>query len=138
VEEPFRLMREEFLPPLFERMFNGWPVPWTEEWTRPWGFEMEETEKEVVVRAELPGFEPAELEVYLRGELLTVTAEHKEAKGKEGEPEAERRYAKVRRSVTLPPGTETEKLAAVYRNGILEVRVPKTPEAVGRRVEVKT
>lgn len=39
---------------------------------------------------------------------------------------------------TLPPEVELEKVEAVYRNGVLEVHLPRKPEAVGRRVEVKT
>jgi HSP20 family molecular chaperone IbpA len=46
--------------------------------------------------------------------------------------------AHVKRVVTLPAGIEPEKVEAVLRNGILEVRVPRKPEAVGRRIEVKT
>jgi HSP20 family protein len=133
LERPFRMLREEF-EPIFERLLGMWPHP----------FEMTETEKEYVVRAELPGFEPAEVEVTLRGSVLTIEAKHVEkpkeaAEEKEAEKEAEEepRYTHVRRSVTLPEGAELEKLEAEYRNGVLEVKVPKTPEVQARRIEVK-
>jgi HSP20 family protein len=148
LETPFHLLREEWLP-LVERFFGAWPItpmePW--EWLRPSGLAMTEAEKGFVVRAELPGFEPAEVEVVLHGDVLTVEAKHgeeipaaeaKEAEAKKGEPGPEYGYAHVRRSITLPAGVETEKIEAVYRNGVLEVRMPKAPEAVGRRIEVKT
>jgi len=137
---PFGWMPEEF-ERFFRPFFTGWPVVEAPEWpysyrVEPWGMTTEETEKELVARVEVPGFEPEELKVEVTPERLTVQAEHKEA-GK-GEKKAERASAKVRREVTLPLGVETEKAEATYRTGVLEVRVPRKPEAVGRRIEVKT
>jgi HSP20 family protein len=137
-ENPFHLLNREF-ETLVNRFFE-WPVLEAETWELPaWGFETEETEKEFVIRTELPGYEPAEVEVKLTGNVLAVVAEHKEpeAEGKEAE-KRERRYARVERSLTLPPEVNTEAIEAVYRNGVLELHMPKTPEATGRRIEVKT
>jgi len=122
---------------LFERLFPSWPMIETSE-SYPWGMTMEEKEKEVEVRVELPGFEPTELKVELLGERLTVEAEHKAEKAEKGAEKTERVHAHVRRVVTLPPELEPAKAEAVYRNGVLEVRVPRKAEAVGRRIEVKT
>jgi len=128
MDTPFGWMPEEF-----EKVFTRFlPVP---EWGYPWGLTMEEREKEVVVRVELPGFAPEEVKVDLVGGLLKVEAEHKEPAEK-GKEEAERRY--VKREVTLPPELELEKLEAIYRNGVLELHVPRKAEAVARRIEVKT
>jgi len=135
-ESPFRLFPEEF-ENLFNRFFSSLPVMETPEWPYRWGLTMEEQEKEVIVRVELPGFTPEEVKVELIGELLRVEAEHKEPEKKEGK-ETEREYAHVKRELTLPPYVELEKAEAVYRNGVLEVHLPRRPEAVGRRIEVKT
>lgn len=129
---PLETIRREFAT-LFNRAFAGWPISWEEE---PWGLELDEREKEVIVRAELPGFESAELEVLLRGDELVVKGEHKEApEGKEGEPVVRR---KVEKTVTLPAGIAPEKIEARYHSGVLEIHVPRTPEAQPRRIEVKT
>jgi len=85
----------------------------------------------------MPGFEPKEVKVELVGERLTIEAEHKEP-AEEGKKEEERVYAHVKRVITLPPGVNPEKIEATYRNGVLEVHVPRTPEPTGRRIEVKT
>ena len=132
---PFDLLRREFAS-LFDRAFAGWPVPFEMSWemTEPWGVEMEEGEKEVVVRAEMPGFEASELEVTLRNNLLTLRAEHR---GPAAEGAAERRQARLERTVLLPPGIDPEKVEARYRNGVVEVHVPRTPQAQPRRIEVK-
>jgi len=68
-ETPFDWMTEEF-PALFDRLFGSWPVVEMPE--RLPRMTMEENDKEIIVRAELPGFEPAEVRVELLGEVLTV------------------------------------------------------------------
>jgi HSP20 family protein len=65
--------------------------------------------------------------------MLTV---HAERKGKEGE--TGKVWGELERTVLLPEGVDTEHVEAMYRNGILEVRMPKLPEAKERRIEVKT
>jgi len=123
---------------LFNRLFRL-PVVETPEWNYPWGLTTEEKEKEVVVRAELPGFTPEELFVEITGMMLKVKAEHKPVEEKE---KAEKAEVKAERTfeyeVTLPETVELEKVEATYRNGVLEVHFPRKPEAVGRRIEVKT
>jgi len=135
-ETPFGWLPEEY-EKLLTRFLPTWPVMETPEY--PWGMTIDEKEKEVVVRVELPGFAPEELKVEVVGELLTVEAEHKEPVEKEKKEEkAERVYAHVKREFTLPPEVELEKVEAIYRNAVLEVHLPRKPEVVGRRIEVKT
>jgi HSP20 family protein len=130
---PLERLRQEFAS-LFDRAF-GWAVPW--ETMEPYGFEMEDKGPEVVVRAEMPGFEIGEIDVRLAGNVLTIVAEHKEkAEGKEKEP-VERAYGRLERTVTLPEGVEPAKVEAHYRNGVLEVHLPKAPGLQPRRIEVK-
>jgi len=136
---PFALMRRE-LDTLFDRLFGNWPLLDTPNLLDypVWGLTMEETDKEVVVRAEAPGFEVGDFEVQLTGEMLLITAAHKPVKGKEGNGKEEVRTAEMKRYVTVPPGIDAAKVEAFYRNGVLEVHLPKTAEAAGRRIEVKT
>jgi HSP20 family protein len=123
---------------MFDRFFRNWMVPFEgatyPEWYRE--LNVEETEKEYVIRAEVPGFEAAEFNIHVTGNTLTMKAEHKE------EPEAKRGYGYLERhferTVTLPPGTNPEMVEAGYRNGVLEVHVPKVEEAKARKIEVKT
>ncbi len=130
---PIDLLRREFAS-LFDRAFPMWPFEPTWE-LEPYSLTMEEKENEIVLRAEIPGFEPKELEVFVRGNEFTIKAEHTEpAKGKA----VEHRHARFERTVTLPPGVKPEKVEACYRNGVLEVHIPLTPEAKPRRIEVKT
>ena len=129
-EPPMELVRREFAP-LFERMFGHWPV-FTETET-PYGPEMEDVGEAIVVREAVPGFEAKEIEVKISGNLLTVRAERKEKEG-----ETEKLWGELEHTVLLPEGVDTEHVEATYRNGVLEVRLPKLPEAKERRIEVKT
>jgi HSP20 family protein len=134
---PMPRLGDEFKA-LYERFFNGWPMLFepVAEAEHFWGLEVKEVGKEVVVRAEVPGFEAADLDVELRNNRLLITAEKKrEAKEKEkGYEYAERRYE---RFVELPVEIEPAKVEATYRNGVLEVHLPKTEEAKGWHVPVK-
>jgi HSP20 family protein len=136
---PLEVLRREFAP-LFERAFAGFPMPFETPWEMPipWDVVTEDAGKELVVRAELPGFEMNEIEVTLMGNLLNIVAEHKEEPKKEKAEPVERHWNAVRRTVMLPEGAKVEGITALYRNGILEVHVPKAPEVLPRRVEVKT
>lgn len=141
VETPvFGWMPEE-MGKLFNRFFTHWPMTEVFEVEEyPWNVTTEEKEKELLVRMELPGFEPAEVKVEMLGDRLTVEAEHREPADKVEKKETEvteRAHTHVKRVVTLPSGVELEKAEAAYRNGVLEVRLPRKAEAMGRRIEVK-
>jgi HSP20 family protein len=113
-------------------------MPFQAGWQgQTWGTDLRDAGKEFVVRAEAPGFEPNEFDVRVSGDVLTVSAEHK-AEVKEGEQVTEQEYGSFQRSIMLPGGVDPNKVEARYRNGVLEIHLPKTPEAQGRRIEVKT
>ena len=124
---------------LFNRFFGTLPLAYAEEWEKPaWGLEMVEDEKEVVIRAEAPGFELGEFDVRVTGDVLTIVAEHKEEEKKEKpEKNGGRAYARLERTLTLPPYVDAEKVEATYRKGILELHFPRLPEAEGKKIEVK-
>jgi HSP20 family protein len=137
-ENPFSLIRQEF-DTLFDQFFGGWPGLGGDWGVPGWGLDVEDAGQEVVVRAEAPGFEATDFDVQVTGDVLHIQAQTRQEvpEGqKEGQP-ARQRYGHFERWVTLPAGTDVDKVEARYRNGVLEVRLPKTPEAQGRRIEVK-
>jgi HSP20 family protein len=133
-ESPFELVRRDF-DTVFDRFFGGWPLTEPAELGRAWGVDWTDSEKEMVLRAELPGFEPAEINLEVSGDVLTITAEHKVP---EGEAKKETLYRQMKRSFTLPAAVTADTVEAVYRHGILEVHLPKRPEVQSRKIEVKT
>ena len=137
---PLSQLQDQF-DALWDRFFTGWPMPVEEAFgsERFWDLDMEEGNNEVIVRAEVPGFEPNDLDVQVNNDVLTIKAEKKQ-ETKEGETAAgqrERRYAMYRRSVTLPPGTNPDKAEANYRNGVLELHIPRSEEAQAKRIAVQ-
>jgi HSP20 family protein len=132
---PFALLRNEF-DSLFDNFFGRWPAPMS----AGWNLDVEDTDKEVVVHAAAPGFEAQEFDVQLRGDQLYIHAEHKDETkdDKDEEQFVSRRCSVYERWVTLPTGLDVDKVEARYRNGVLEIHLPKTPEALGRKIEVKT
>jgi len=137
-EFPLNQLRREF-DTIFDRFFRGWPTPLMADWPadRFWGLDLDDTGNEVVVRAEAPGFEAGDFDIQVSGNLLTIRAQKKhETDQKQDGYQYEERQ--LQRSVTLPAGVDADKVDARYRNGILELRLPKPPQALGRRIEVKT
>lgn len=133
-DHPFALLRHEF-DSLFDNFLSRWPAPLS----GGWGLDVDDAGKEVVVRAEAPGFEAQEFDVQMRGDQLYIRAEHKEeSKEDKDNGTTSSRYGVYERWVTLPSGVEADKVEARYRNGVLEIHLPKTPEALARKIEVKT
>ncbi len=89
---------------------------------------------ELVVKAELPGLAREEIDVTIAGELLTVAGrkEKEEKVERKDYHRLERSSGAFTRTITLPAEVEVEKVTATFKNGVLEIRAPKTPEARSR------
>jgi HSP20 family protein len=96
-------------------------------------------EKEILVRAELPGVERKDINIELTGHMLTIEGEHrheeKEEKGKFYR--AEIREGRFSRQVHLPDEVEEKGVKAEFTNGVLEVHLPKLHKAERHKIEVK-
>lgn len=92
--------------------------------------ELAETDTELTMTAELPGVEQKDVHVELDGDLLTLRGE-KRSERVEGDRKKdfyleERSYGSFRRSFTLPPNVDGDKIAATFSNGVLTLKLPKT------------
>jgi HSP20 family protein len=96
---------------------------------------------ELVVRAELPGVDPdRDIDVSVDNGVLTISAERRVSSREkvEGGFHSEFRYGSFVRQVRLPAGTSPEVVSATYKDGVLEIRMPKpSPEAVSRRIQIQ-
>jgi len=133
-------LRDE-MDSLFDHFFDRWlaPMEWDREPRTIWDVDVEEEDKEVVVRAEAPGFEPEDFNLHVTGNTLTIQAEKKhEAEEKRGEVRyRERSYGRFQRAIPLPAAVHADKAQARYHSGILEIHLPRTEEAQRKRIEVK-
>ena len=98
-----------------------------------------ETDGEVKISAELPGLGPKDVDVHVDGDVLVISGE--KSAGRDETVGAykvtERSYGAFSRAITLPRGAEAGKLAATMADGVLTIRVPRTPAADRKRIEVK-
>jgi HSP20 family protein len=95
------------------------------------GLGVTENDKEIVVRAGMPGFEENELDVRLEQNTLTIKAE------KEQKSDNQQEYRSFFRTVTLPSGIDPDKVQAAYRNGVLELHIPRTEASQARRIPLQ-
>jgi HSP20 family protein len=102
--------------------------------------DMYEEEKELVVKAELPGMRKKDMDIRLDGDVLTIRAEKKEEKElKEDAYHArERRFGQYLRYMTLPVRVDPEKVTATLKKGLLEIRLPKAEDSGTKQIEIKT
>jgi HSP20 family protein len=126
-----------------DRMFDGFlstrslPTAGFDTLTPP--VDVEETTDAFIVRADLPGVSQKDVKVNFAGDTLTLRAERKrENEKREGSMHrTERFYGAFERSFTLSSPVRGDQIKASYRDGVLEIRVPKAEEAKVREIEVQ-
>lgn len=99
-----------------------------------------ETDKSYVIRAPVPGFKPEEVEVTVSGNILSISASHKEEKEeKEGNYiRREMIMGDFERQIALPDDAKPDNVNATFENGVLKVEVARTPRPQPKKIEVKT
>jgi len=90
-----------------------------------------EKDKEYEITAELPGMDEKNIDVKFADGLLTIKGEKKEEKEEKKKDFylSERRYGSFQRSFQVPVSVDADKIEAKFANGVLTVRLPKSPEA---------
>ncbi len=124
----------------FEDAFNR--VLTEPQANRPWSpaVDIYETENDLVLKADLPEVDLADIDVRVENQTLTIAGERKfDAAQSEnaGFHRIERNYGKFVRSFAVPNTFDTEKIAAGYKNGVLTVSLPKKEAARPRQVKVE-
>ena len=132
---PFRRRRRGLTEP-----FRGTPLAWGAGMP---AVDVIDKEKEVQVRAELPGMDEKDIDVRLSDDTLTIRGEKKEEREEREEGGSyyvsERRYGSFQRSFRIPEGIDRDKVDAKFQKGVLTITLPKTPEAQqkAKKIEVK-
>ena len=100
--------------------------------------DIEETAEEFVVRLDLPGVSPKDVKISLMGDTLTIRgARHYSTSNGGNLHRSERAYGTFERAFTLGTSLRSDNVQATYRDGVLEVHVPKAEEARVREIEVQ-
>jgi len=130
----FPSLRRMFEPEPFEREpAAGFAAPMVD---------VSEDDKAFHITADLPGITEKDIDVTLSGDTLTIGGERREEREEKDRNYhfSERRFGSFRRAFSLPAGVDRDKIEANFKNGVLSVTLPKTPEAMQqqKRIEVKT
>jgi len=132
-------MREDF----FGRRGSHW---WPDRWFRADELDVKapavdvfEEKDDIVVKAEIPGMDKDNIQVNLTDHTLTIKGEKKkeEEVKEENYFRSERSYGSFFRTLELPRDVHADKVKATFKNGVLEVRMPKTEEAKAKEIKVK-
>jgi HSP20 family protein len=138
--DPFREMED-----LFDRYTKavGWPQRANQELTAAgdWSprVDIAETEKEFVIKAEIPEVKKEDVKVTVDSSVLTIRGERRQEKEEKDKKfhKIERYYGSFSRSFTLPDEVEITKIEAIFKDGMLNLHIPKSKEAKSKKIEVK-
>jgi len=123
------------------RTSNDSYIPRTEDSFGAWAPPVDIFEKNdrLVIRAEIPGVQKEDMDVRIENGVLTLHGERKQETQvrEEDAYRMERVYGTFTRSFTLPKTVDGAKVAATYKDGVLEVTVPKAESEKPKRVEIK-
>ena len=97
-----------------------------------------ETQETIRVRAEVPGMKQDDIAIEFENGVLTIRGERKLEKNDDGTTwhRVERTYGNFVRSFTLPRTVDPERIAATYRDGVLEIEIPKKEEAKPKQIRI--
>jgi HSP20 family protein len=103
-------------------------------------FDVSETEKQLIVKAEVPGMDKEDIDISLSDGVLTIKGEKRQEREDKNEHyhTAERRYGAFSRTMPLPVEVDTNKVDATYKEGVLKIILPKSETAKAKKIEVKS
>ncbi len=124
---------------IFRGLGTGRAVPVQTDVTCPFAVDVLEDKDQVVLKAELPGVNPKDVDLHVEDNVLTISGEKKleHEDKKDSYLRIERYYGKFSRAFTLPPYVDPNQVSAEYKDGVLTVTLPKRPETKPRQIQVK-
>jgi HSP20 family protein len=135
----FEKMRRD-MDRLWDSFFEGRSVRKAQE-EGEWhpSLDVSETKGDLVVKAELPGIDPKDIDISVNEGVLTIKGEKRQEKEEkeEGYHLVERSYGSFTRSIRLPREIQNDKINASYKNGVLKITLPKSEEAKKKEIKIK-
>ncbi len=132
-DHPLDLFRKEF-DDLFDNFFRSFDLQAFESGKGAFSprIDVVDKEKEITIKAELPGMDEKDIDVSLSRGILTVKGEKKEEKEDRGRDyyRMERSYGSFSRSIQIPAEVDESGIRATFKKGVLEISLPKTAKAV--------
>jgi HSP20 family protein len=107
----------------------------------PWAPDMDvwETKEELVITADMPGTEQKRLKVTLSGDSLIIHGRREERGDVENKQYhlVERRFGTLERIIPIPALVDVDRIRAVYKDGVLEIRMPKSTRKAPRDIQIQ-
>lgn len=137
--EPFRdlvTMRDD-MDRLFDMFFGAQPQDMEDLW-RP-AIDIEENNGNLMVRAEIPGMKKEDIKVSVKEDMLTISGERKRENENKDKTfhRIERSYGQFRRMIRLPATVDAGKVKATYKDGVLNVTLPKPESMKPKNIDVE-
>ena len=138
--DPFRdvfSLRTE-MDRFFETMLGRYPRERGEGLWAPL-VDVEETKDNVIARIELPGLKKEDIKVTIKNNMLTISGERKHETEEKGKTyyRIERAYGQFQRTIELPTDVLADKAKATYKDGILELVIPKSEKAKEKEIAIE-
>lgn len=123
---------------MFGDMFSGHPIVESETGWAPRA-DVHENDNAFVVQLDLPGVEKDNVKVKFEDDTLVVSGERKYESNVDEKNfhRVERIYGSFTRSISIPKEVDSEKISASFKNGVLEITLPKTEEVKPKEIEIK-
>jgi HSP20 family protein len=99
--------------------------------------DIEEDNENYLVKAELPGITKDDIKISVRGNLITLSGERRHTSETKTFHRIERSYGRFSRTITLPSDVDSDKVKAIYKDGIVMVILPKPESTKPKEIEVK-
>ena len=133
-------MRSE-MDRLWDSFFEDRPTVRRGDWMGEWlpSLDFSETKNEFVVKAEVPGMSPKDIDISMTNGVLTIHGEKKQEKEEKEENYhfVERNYGSFSRSIRLPGEVQGDKIKAACKDGVLKVTLPKSEESKKKELKIK-
>jgi HSP20 family protein len=139
-------MRKELFPTIRKMMIDRWFDDIFDRELSEWDpfdrypkIDMKETDKEIVINAEIPGVDKKDINLDINENLLTISFEKKQEKDEkdEGWKIVERRYGKFSRTITLPSNIKSSEAKASYKDGVLKIVLPKEKSSKSSKITIE-
>lgn len=124
---------------LWDRFFSEMPFTGFEREWLP-SVDVAESDGGITVRAELPGLEAKDIDLNISGDLLSIRGEKKSKEEVKEDDYFSREsyYGSFQRSIRLPAEVQSDKVDASFKNGVLEIKLPKSEMTQAKKIEIKS
>jgi HSP20 family protein len=137
--DPFRELQD--MQSRLNRLFTPPPRTGDESMLADWcpAVDVQETDSEYLIKADLPEVNKEDVKVTLQDGMIAIAGDRHQEKEEKGTKfhKVEREYGHFERRFSLPTDVETDKVHAEFKDGVLNLRLPKSAKAMPRTVEVK-